>query len=272
MVSELLPGNAQGFRAMAWICEHDAGRYGRERGMMLDSLQIVTREAEHYTQFMSVSGVTVKAAESVDPTAVEAGAEIVAAMLSGRQDIALCMFRSGAELAITPRDQPVTSLPEFEGLAGTGDFTGRRLDTLEIRGLGAVRGQPVTTAAEEQLLGLRGPQHPYYPYRGLVAVHEFAHAIQNLCLTEDDHAQWDGYYKEAVRSGLYPGTHVMANAQEFFAVFRTGYFEVTDELGWGGGREELGRRFPEIFRALEGIYGGATVPLEYRTRLERTNR
>ena len=236
--------------------------------MMLESLQIVTREAEYYTQFMSVSGVTVKAAGSVDPAAVEAGAEIVAAMLAGREDIARCMFRSRAELAITPKGQPVTSLPEFEGLEGTRDFTGRRRDSFEIRGLGAVRGQPVTTAAEEQLLGLIGPQHPYYPYRGLVVVHEFAHAILNLCLTQDDHDQWDGYYEEAVRVGLSPGTHMMSNVQEFFAVFSTGYFEVRDELERGSGREDLERQFPEIFQALDEIYGGATVPEEYRTGLE----
>ena len=267
-VSHLLPGNPHGFRAMAWICQHDLRRYGHERDMMLDSLRMVTREAEHYTQFMSVDGVTVKAPTSVAPAAVKAGAEIVTSMLSGRQDVARCMFRSRAELAITPRDEPVTSLPEFEDLVGTTDFTGRSRDSFQLRGLGAVRGQPVTAAAEEQLLGLIGPQHPYYPYRGLVAVHEFAHAIQNLCLAQDEHDRWDGFYEEAVRDRLFPGTHMMANVQEFFAVFSTAYFEVTDELGRGIGREDLARRFPEISKALEEIYGDATVLDEYRTRLE----
>ena len=271
-VSHLLTGNPHGIRAMAWICQHDLRRYGQVRDMMLDSLRMVTREAEYYTHFMSVGGVTVKAPGSVDPAAVEAGAEIVASMLSGRQDVARCMFRSRAELAITPGDEPVTSLPEFEDLVGTTDFTGRRRDSFEIRGLGAVRGRPVTAAAEEQLLGLIGPQHPYYPYRGLVAVHEFAHAIQNLCLTQYEHDRWDGLYEEAVRDRLYPGTHMMANVQEFFAVFSTGYFEVTDELGRGSSRQDLERRFPEIFQSLEEIYGGATVPEEFRTRLERSDR
>ena len=271
-VSHLLPGSHQGFRAMAWVCQHDLGRYGHERDMMLDSLRVVTRAAEYYTQFMSVGGVTVKAPGSVDPAAVEAGAEIVASMLSGRQDVARCMFRSRAELAITPRDEPVTSLPEFEDLVDTTDFTGRYRDSFEIRGLGAVRGRPVTAAAEEQLLGLIGPHHPYYPYRGLVAVHEFAHSIQNLCLRQDDHDRWNGFYEEAVRDGIYPGTHMMANVQEFFAVLSTGYFEVTDELGRDSSREDLERRFPEIFQSLKEIYGGATVPEEFRMRLERPDR
>ena len=63
--------------------------------------------------------MTVKAAGKVDSAAVEAGADIVAAMLSGRDDIAWCMVRERAELAIIPKDQPVTSLPEYAYLRGT---------------------------------------------------------------------------------------------------------------------------------------------------------
>lgn len=269
LVSQLLPGNPQGFRAFAWMCEHEVGQYGKERDAMLDSLRTFTKEAEYYTQFLSVNGIAVKAAGSVDPAAVEAGADIVAAMLSGRQDIARCMVRMRADLAITPKDELVTSLPEFERVVGTSDFTGRRLDSFEIRGLGAVPGHPVTAAAEEQLLGTLGPQHPYQPYRGLVAVHEFAHSIQNLCFTKDDHEEWDRFYEEAVRAGVYEGSHMMANVMEFFAVLSTGYFEVTDELGTGSDLAALKNRFPKVFEALEEIYGGAAVPEEYRTRLER---
>ena len=62
---------------------------------------------------------------------------------------------------------------------------------------------------------------------------------------------------------------MMADVKEFFAVLSTGYFEVTDELGHGSHRETLKNRFPEIFLALDEIYGGATLPEAYRTRLQR---
>ena len=268
-VSRTLPGNPQGFRVKAWICEHDVPAHGTARGRILDGFRVTTKPSEYYRQFMSVRGVTVKADGTVYPAAVEAGAEIVAAMLSGREDIARCMARTRAELAIIPRDRTVTSLPEYAYLKGTKDWTGRSRDTFEIRGLGAVRGQPVSSTAEEQVLGNLGPEHPYHPYRGLVAVHEFAHGIQNLCFTEDDHGEWDAFYAEAVRADLYPGTHMMANVMEFFAVLTTGYFEVTDELDPVNDRDALEGRFPEVFQVLAEIYGATTLPKEYRTRLER---
>ena len=265
MVAQILLGYPHGFRARTWMCEREAQTYAQERDEMLISFQPVTGEAGYYRQFIVANGVTVKADGSVEPNAVEAGADIVTSMLSGREDIARCMARQRAALAIIPRDQTATSLPEFAYLAGTSDFTGRRRDTYEIRGLGGVAGQPVSSAAEEQLLGNWGPQHPYYPYRGLVATHEFAHAIQNLCFTEE-HEQWNKFYEGALQAGLYPGTHMMADVMEFFAVLSTAYFEVTDELRPDSDtRDGLKIRFPGPFEALHEIYAGATLPEQYRT-------
>ncbi len=270
VVSHILSGNPHGFRVRAWMCEHDVARHGETGERNLDSFQVTTRPAAYSTQFMSANGVTVKADGTVEPAAVEAGAEVAAAMLSGRDDIVLCMARERAELAIIPEDRTLTSLPEYAYLKGTSDFTGRGRDTFDIRGVGAVPGLPVSSAAEEQVLGRIGPRHPYYPYRGLVAVHELAHGIQKLCFTAEDHGEWKGFYTEAVRADLYPDTHMMYDVNEFFAVFSTGYFDVTDELGQGSDRETLKSQFPEVFLALNEIYRGATLPEEYRTRLERS--
>ena len=52
-------------------------------------------------------------------------------------------------------------------------------------------------------------------------------------------------------------------------MFTTGYFEVTDELDPVTDRETLKNRFPQVFVALDEIYGGAILPEEYRKRLER---
>ena len=269
LVAQVLPGHPHGFRVMLWTCERDVVVHGEQIEGILDSFRITTRPATYYKKFKSARGVIVKAAGEVDSGAVEAGTEIVAAMLSGREDIARCMVRQRAELAIIPKDQPVTSLPEFAYLQGTRDFTGRSRDSFDIRGLGAVPGQPVSSAGEEQLLGIFGPHHPFFPFKGLVIVHEFAHGIQNLCFTPEDHEKWNGLYAEALATGLYPGTHMMADVHEFFAVLSTGYFEVTDELGHGSNRESLRTRFPAIYSALDEIYGGASLPESFRTRLQR---
>ena len=205
----------------------------------------------------------------MDSGAVEAGADIVAAMLSGREDLARCMVKQGAELAIIPKDQVVTSLPEFAYLKGTRDFTGRSRDTFDLRGLGGIAVHPVSATGEEQVLGTSEPKHPSYPFRGLVAVHEFAHAIQNLCFTTEDYEEWNRFYAEALDADLYPGTHTMADVYEFFAVLSTGYFEVTDELRRGKGRDFIRTQFPAVHATLDEIYGGAILPEVYRKRRER---
>ena len=268
-MADVLPGHPHGFRLRLWTCEHTAAAHGETIENILGSYQITTQPAMYYTKFMSARGVTVKAAGAVDSAAVEAGAAIVATMLSGREDIARCNVREGAELAIISKDQPVTSLPEYAHLQGRRTSQGRSRDTFDLRGLGGVPGLPVSSAGEEQVLGLWGAQHPFYPFKGLVAVHEFAHGIQNLCFTAEDDDRWNEFYAEALAAGLYPGTHMMANVEEFFAVFSTGYLEVTDEFGQHSTRESLKTRFPAVYSALDEIYGGAVLPEAFRTRQQR---
>ena len=269
LVSQVLPGYPEVFKIRAWMCEGDLVKHRQTRQDILNNFEVVTRPSDYYTLFLYVKGVQVKAHESVDPAALQAGGEIVDAMLSGREDIPRCMAQNGGDLAIIPRDQVNTDLPEFAYLKGTTDFTGRSRDTFEIRGLGGVVGQPVSAVGEEQLLGNWEARHPWYPYRGQVAAHEYAHAVQNLCFMPDDHERWNGFYAEALKADLYPGSHMMADVMEFFAVMSTGYFEVTDELGDNPSRADLRFRFPEIFQALDEIYGGATFPDKFRVWLPR---
>ena len=270
VISDALPGYPKGFRVRSLMCESQVRAHGSERGETLDSFRIVTIPSPYYQQFIFTNGVTVKATDGVDPAALRAGADIVVTMLSGRQDLARCMAQRGAALAIIPRDQPVTTLPEYAHLRGTYDFTGRSRDTFDLRGVGAAEPlYPVSSAGEEQLLGQFGPQHPYYSYRGWVAVHEFAHGIQNICFTAADDTRWREFYDAALNANLYPGTHMMADVKEFFAAFSNGYFEVTDELGPDSTRESLKTRFPSVFESLDAIYGGATLPPEYREIIPR---
>ena len=265
-----IPQTSQVFRARSWMCESRPEARKRLRADVLDTFEATGEfQPYYYTQFRLAKGVMVKARESVDPAALQAAAEIVDAMLSGREDLARCVALQGGNLAIIPRDQTNTDLPEFAYLAGTSDFTGRRRDTYEIRGLGGVIGQPVSSVGEEQLLGNWESHHPWYPYRGQVATHEFAHAIQNLCFTPEDDELWSGFYEAALAANLYPGSHMMNDVNEFFAVLSAVYFEVTRELGGVAAREDIKDRFPMIFQALDSIYGGAVLPEKFRVRLPR---
>ncbi len=267
-VSSALPGSQHGYRVRMWMCEGDVADYGQDRLQTLHSFRVTTEPSKYYRQFLSVKDVVIKAKDTVDPDALYAAGDIVGAMLSGRQDIADCMANVGAGLAIIPKDDYVTTLPEFSYLKGTSDFTGRPRDSFAIRGLGAVKGQPVSSTSEEQLLGLPRDQYPHnrFPHIGLITVHEFAHGIQNLCFTQSDWELWEGFYDTELQAGIFPGTHMMHDVYEFFAVLSTAYFEVTDEIGRDAGRSTVASDFPDVYESLEEIYGGAILASEYRER------
>ena len=87
-----------------------------------------------------------------------------------------------------------------------------------------------------------------------------------MCFTKKDHAKWNEFYGAAVQENIFPGSHMMANEEEFFAVFTTAYFEVTRELGDNTSRDLVKSDYPEIFEFLEDIYGGAILSPEARRR------
>ena len=267
-VSNALPGHQQGFRVRMWMCEHDVSGYGPDRSQVLDSFRVTTQPATYYRQFLSLKGAVIKSTGKVDPEALYVAGDIVGTMLSGRQDIADCMADVGAGLAIVPKDEYITTLPEFVWLKGQSDFTGRAYESFLIRGLGAVKGQPVSATSEESLLGLDVSDYPHnrFPFDSLITVHEFAHGIQNLCFTQSDWQHWEGFYNSALRAGIFPGTHMMADVYEFFAVLSTAYFDVTDEIGRGAGRSTVEEEYPDIFKSLNEIYGGAILPPELLAR------
>ena len=73
-------------------------------------------------------------------------------------------------------------------------------------------------------------------------------------------------------ANVFPGSHMMADEDEFFAVLTTVYFEVTDELGKDVDRDSIANVVPkgeDVLMALEGIYQGAVLPEKFRHRMTR---
>ena len=256
--SETWYGVLRSVRAISWMCEGDVYRHGKARAAMLDTFRVTAKPSDYYTQAVMADGVLVKATGKVDPVALSVAADVVSWMLDGRQDIAECMPAVGAAIAIIPKDEFITTLPEFARLKGRTDFTGRTYESFQLRGTGAAKGQPVTATGEEDFLGRRKNINR--------TIHEFAHAIHNLCFTPADHQKWNDFYTEALESNLYPSQHAMHDVYEFFAVLSNVYFGITAaEFSWFGFKDESGSwitsketiktKFPEVFEALKEFYG-----------------
>ncbi len=244
-------GLDRGVRAINWMCEADVPLHGDSTRALLDSLRVTGKPDDYYTQSLISNGVLIKAAAKVRPEALEAAATVVNWMLeSARNDVAACMAEVEAGLAIIPRDDFVTALPEFAWLSGQADFTGRTYDSFELRGLGAVRGQPVAATSEESLLGIGVPKDLS------VSVYVFATAIQNLCFTPEDARKWSGFYSRALQADLRSGSFFMHDVNAFFATFTSAHFGVTNQLGdRSTSRDMLRNDFPDIFESLSRIFG-----------------
>lgn len=246
-----LPGPTLGVKARTQGCET---RQSRQTDQILDSFRVVVREPLYYTQYIDTNGIVIKANPDVEPEAMHRAAETVDAMLQGRADLAQ---EVGAAVAIVPEKEYITTIPEFAQFTGKVQDDGRAYDGFIIRGLGAVKGQPVTATSEENLL--RRPQvHDPLSFVD-VTIHEFAHAIENLCFTSTDRQRLTTLYDATIASGAIDDTYAATNEDEFFAVFTTAYFNATTELATvAADREQLETDFPEVHQFLSELYGDAS--------------
>ena len=250
-----LPGPMKGFRVRHVACDSELpGGLDVSRREVLDSFRIVTRPAAYYTQFLTIKGVTVKAAARVAPAALQEAARIVAVMVDGRRDVVKCIDEAGSAYAIFPRRAGVTELPEFSFLKGKADMWGQAYDDhKQIDGLGATKAARVSAVYEP---ALTDPGYSFVRYK--VAVHEFGHHVMNLCFTENDFQIWRDIHKRAVDRVLSVygfdvppfDQGLMVNIDEFFAGLSQLYFFRHDVP-----RRHAEQFFPEAFEFLEDFYG-----------------
>lgn len=207
----------------------------------------------YYTQVIEATGVTVKANEKVDPEALHTAATTIDRMLAHiRTDIPECLSAAGAGVAIIPKDEYVTALPEFAWLEGETSPDGRAYDSFQIRAQSGVRIQPVSATSEENLLGLPGDPYAFVD----VTMHTFAQTIQNLCFTEEDHAQLNALYDAASQVRLLPESYI-ADSRSFFGAFTTAYFGAIDLPGVASRAmvsELLKQFFADAYAFMEGFY------------------
>ena len=249
-VGSSLPQSSAGYRVKHEFCEEEAREWERSgldktRQGTLESFRIITQPAPYYKQFIEVEGIIVKANEKVEVASMYNSADVIKVMMSNlKNGIKQCLVGQGAAMAIAPIDEVITTLPEFQRAKGALDWAG---------GIGATKGDPVSGSIEEEII--RGGY-------GIV-LHEFAHAVQNLCFTEDEQRRWGELYENAKESGAFSDAYGMTNDSEFFAEFSISFFEQSHQYQsrwaqdeYGLTRQQLSEAYPDIFDFLAEIYVG----------------
>ena len=144
---------------------------------------------------------------------------MLAVMLRNRPDVGSALRGVGALTGVFARTETVCDLLSFS------DFAGTSTCSAAPGGLGGVPGRPATACSERNVL--REPGDPYA--RGTTAgenvwVHELAHTIMNVGLSDQDRLQIGQRFDAATTGGLWTGDYAVTNADEFFAEMSQVYF------------------------------------------------
>jgi alpha-glucosidase len=213
-----------------------------------------------YVKYCSASGIPVVASAEVPDRALQRAWEIVSQMLDGMpraEAVRNSLTRTSTRIGIIGAAQVTTDMPEHRALYTLFpdvDWNSR------ARGVGATLEIPLLSIAEENLLCYPGDR-----WTGQnVLVHEFAHTIKNMGLDLVDptfRAEVQRTYEQALAAGLWPGTYVSSDMEEYWAEGVRLYFQI-DAAGAPGGqpypansRAELQRYDPTLYRLVEQVFG-----------------
>jgi len=149
-------------------------------------------------------------------------------------------------------------------------WTGRPEFPEQRCGGGAVRGLPIATVCESNLLAEQSFFARLDQFRGRenVLIHEIAHTIQHLAFSPEQASRVEAAYLSArhdpvflTRSG--ESSYMMTDAYEFFAVGTAIWFSGWDPDSMAApsgikGRGDLQKYAPELYAVLSEVYPGLT--------------
>lgn len=207
-----------------------------------------------YQKWIDLRGLPIVGSAKVSDEALRLARDTAAEMLVNRKDVAPELARRRIRVAIMAATEQTTDIPEHSDLNRvfpSTDWNAR------ARGLGATVARPAISAAEENLLGLKGDR-----YRGeSIFVHEFAHTVADFGLAKLDSdftKRLESAYRDAMQRGLWKRTYAATNSSEYWAEGVQSYFDcnrtaspadgIHNEVGT---REQLRSYDPALFRLID---------------------
>ncbi len=210
--------------------------------------------ASFYKKYVDAAGLPIVSSGRVPDRALRIAADLASQMLARRPDIRQALLDAHVRVAILARQEVTTDLPEYRTLAPKTYWDHR------ARGLGATPERPVSSAAEENLLG-----YTTDPYRGeSIFIHEFAHTIHEMALNHIDpqfEPRLQRLYRQAQQRGLWRMTYAGRDFKEYWAEGVQSWFDANLEADPPNGihnqvntREELERYDSELAALIAEVF------------------
>jgi hypothetical protein len=211
---------------------------------------------------LATGSVYVTGDQSVPDEALKVASDELDAMLRHRPDLGAILRQYGTFTVVASRNERICDLPYFS------QFDSALCKSYGEGGAGGVSGYPITACDEKNLL--QEPDDPYQ--RGAsslgqnICVHELAHTIMNVGLSQGDRDRIDDRYLAAKQEGLWAGDYAMTNDLEFWAVMSQFYFSAGPNGTYSptfnhvaNGPDALKQYDPATFALLDALYQGSTA-------------
>ena len=210
-----------------------------------------------YTKYVDVNGLPLISSWRVPDSAFVAAYRTLycmTAMLA--PEVLQAMKRTGARVAIMGRYEGTTDLPEHHYLVND---TALNWD-LRARGLGGTIEEPLTSCAEENVLGYQIDKY----HAEDILIHEFAHAIHCIGIIQVDttfNTRLQALYEKAKASGILDNTYRITDKEEYLAEGVQDWFNTNAEMphtdgkhNWCNTREELREFDPDLYDLLSEYF------------------
>ncbi len=209
---------------------------------------------------VAVGPVYVTGDNSVPDEALKDAGLTLAVMLQHRPDVGVVLRQDGAFTAVASHDEQICDLPYFS------QYSPDLCQSYGQGGAGGTIDTPITACDERNLL--KEPDDPYV--RGAqalgqnICVHELAHTIMDVGLTQADRDRIETRFEQAQQEGLWTDDYAMTNDLEFWAVMSQFYFSAGPNATYNpsfhhiaNGPEKLKQYDPATFTLLDSIYEGS---------------
>lgn len=212
---------------------------------------------KYYKKYVDVNGIPIISSHKAPDKAIIAACRIVDFMTSSLpQEVLQAMIKNNARLAVMWRYEGVTELPEHAFLAKD---TTMNWD-LRARGLGGEIGNPLSSCAEENLLGYQIDKY----HAEDILIHEFTHAIHGLGISPVN-PNFNDELKEALKAakakGKYKNVYAATDYLEYFAEGVQSWFNVNAEMkypdgkhNWVNTRKDLKKYDPRLFEIISRYF------------------
>lgn len=224
-----------------------------------------------YKKYVDVNGIPLISSWRVPDSALVAAHRTLYAMTKMLpKAVHDSMVGYGTRVAMMARYEGTTDIPEHRHLVND---TSMNWD-LRARGLGGDLELPLTSCAEENVLGYQIDKY----HAEDILIHEFAHSIHLIGLTlavPGFNERLQKLYENAKAKGIMKNTYRETDKEEYFAEAVQDWFNVNAEMpyadgkhNWCNSREDLKEFDPEMYALLAEYFPETSLHISKHAKVD----